>query len=165
MAGLGDLLHADHLRTLAALDALEGRILGEGRSRPVDGDDAEDRRLVDEMLATIDYDTSTHFRFEETILFPLLEQGGVGDMTRLLTEEHAAIRELADQLRTAAAQALTSGRDAKAWNAFRYAAMDLIHSMLFHIQKEEISLVRRLGFLVKSEVDQELARQFAESRR
>jgi hypothetical protein len=43
--------------------------------------------------------------------------------------------------------------------------MDLIHSMLFHIQKEEISLVRRLGFLVKSEVDQELARQFAESRR
>lgn len=164
MAGLGELLHEDHLRTLAALNAIEDRILGGGKARPIDPGDAADRRVLDEMLAVLDYDTETHFAFEEATLFPLVEQSGLADMTRLLTEEHAAIRVLADRLRAAAGKALASGPEPQPWNEFRYAAMDLIHSMLFHIQKEEFSLVRRLGFLVKSDVDRELARQFAGSR-
>lgn len=156
------LLHDEHLRTLSMLNDLEQRITGPRKNEPIDVRGDDDRRLVQAILAVIDNDIDRHFRFEEEVLFPTVEQEGMGDVTDLLIQEHNAIRPLAERVRTLTIAAMKQAKpDPSSWKDFRYAAMDLMNSVLFHIQKEEMSLLQQMSFFLDSEIDSELAARHA----
>ncbi len=163
MTDVGDILHREHLQTLEALNALEQRTTGRNRDRPLSAADDDDRKLLEAVLAVLDHDVDYHFRFEEEDLFPALAGAGSADMVELLIREHEAIRPLVAELKKLAGRILEGAMDAEVWQAFRYAALDVVNSVLFHVQKEELSLIRRLGFLLPSDVDQALARRYVET--
>ena len=162
LSALGQTLHDEHRRTLEVMNALEDKILGNTASRPFDPSDNDDRRQLQDLIAIVDHDAGTHFRFEEEVLFPIFDEAGAGDMTQMLMQEHEAIRTLGSQLRSLAEGALQNGFDGAAWTDFRNAAMDLTQSVTFHIQKEEMGLVGRLSFFVDPETDGQLAMRYAE---
>ncbi len=162
LSALGQTLHDEHRRTLEVMNALENKILGNTAHRPFDSSDNDDRRQLQDIIAVVDRDSGSHFRFEEELLFPIFDEAGASDMTQMLIHEHEAIRTLGSQLRLLAEGALQSGFDESTWAAFRNAAMDLTASVMFHIQKEEMGLVSRLSFFIDSETDGQLAMQYAE---
>ncbi len=161
---LGRMLHEEHLRTLELMNAIEMRISGKQQNRRLDTADADDERLLRDVLAIVDQEINRHFRFEEDVLFPVLDTAGAGDMTRLLIQEHAGIRPLAETLRTLSATVLENGCDDDTWRKFRYAAMDLVHAVMFHIQKEEMGLIQKLGFFTDRDTDKSLSARYAEYR-
>ena len=161
---LGRMLHEEHLRTLEVMNAVEMRISGKKQDRRLDKADAGDERLLHDVLAIVDQDINQHFRFEEDVLFPILDTAGAGDMTRLLIQEHDGIRPLAETLRTLSVGVLENGCDDDAWRGFRYAAMDLVHAIMFHIQKEEMGLIQKLGFFTDEDTDRTLSARYAEYR-
>lgn len=161
---LGRMLHEDHLRTLEMMNLLELRISGKQQSRRLDKADAADEHLLHGVLAIIDQDVNRHFRFEEDDLFPVLDAAGAGDITRLLIQEHEGIRPLAETLRSISARVLENGCDDGTWRDFRYAATDLLHAVMFHIQKEEMGLIQKLGFFTDRDTDATLSARYAETR-
>ena len=162
LSELGRTLHDEHRQTLDAMSALEDKILGASANRPFDPTDPEERRQLQDLIAVIDRDVNCHFRFEEELLFPIFDEAGAGDMTQMLMQEHEAIRTLGSRVRTLAEGALKDGFDGASWADFRNAAMDLAGSVMFHIQKEEMGLVGRLGFFIDPSTDTRLAQQYAE---
>jgi hemerythrin-like domain-containing protein len=162
LSELGRTLHDEHRQTLDAMSALEDKILGASANRPFNPADPEDRRQLQELIAVIDRDVNCHFRFEEELLFPIFDEAGAGDMTRMLMQEHEAIRTLGSRVRVLATGALDNGFDGASWAEFRDAAMDLGGSVMFHIQKEEMGVVGRLSFFVDPATDSRLAQQYAE---
>lgn len=156
----GEILHRDHLRTLETMNTLEQRIMGPGRARPLALDDADDQALLAAIVAMLDEDIDRHFAFEEQVLFPELEKKHAGEVTRALVQEHDAVRTLAAVLRDITERARRQTLDATAWGEFRYAAMDLVPSVLFHIQKEEMTVIRQLRVLLPPEIDTELAKRY-----
>jgi iron-sulfur cluster repair protein YtfE (RIC family) len=159
---LGQALHDEHRQTLEVMNGLEDKILGASATRPFDPSDNDDRRRLEDLIAVVDRDTGSHFRFEEEVLFPIFDEAGAGDMTRMLIQEHEVIRTLGSQLRMLAEAALANGFDEATWSDFRTAAMDLAASVTFHIQKEEMGLIGRLSFFVDPGTDHRLAQQHAE---
>ncbi len=160
---LGTILQDEHRRTLEAMNDLETRIMGPSKDVPIDVGDAQDGLLIGDLLAVLDTDIDRHFRFEEEELFPVLETRGLGELTAALTQEHQAVRPLADALRSSLEDARKGPLTPEEWQALREAAMDLIHSVLFHIQKEEMGLIRRLGFLLKDDIDARLATGYTDA--
>lgn len=154
-------LHQEHLDTLAAMNTLEEMIHGEARDRPPDLYGTA-RQQVGTLIAAIDHDIDRHFEFEEQHLFPVLDLAGFGDMTAMLIQEHHTIRPLAERLRSLATHALQDGFEKAAWREFRETAMDLAPSVMFHIQKEEMGVIRRLDVLLDTETDKQLADSHAE---
>ena len=113
------------------------------------------------LITAVDYDLYHHFEFEERDLFPILDLAGLGDMTAMLIHEHDAIRRLADRLRSVAVRALQDAFDKTTWREFREVGMDLIPSVMFHIQKEEMGVIRRLDVLLDAATDKELIEPYA----
>jgi len=159
---LGRMLHEEHLRTLEVMNRLETRLVGEGGRRPLDAAVDEDRRMLRDLTAVVDNDVDRHFAFEETVLFPLLAEAGAEDMTRLLTQEHAAMRPISTQLRGLAQGAMDEAFDAGAWDEFRILAIELVERVMFHIQKEEMGLVHGLPHFLDPDIDRDLATRYAE---
>jgi iron-sulfur cluster repair protein YtfE (RIC family) len=157
MTPLGNLLHAEHLRTLAVLDDLEQRISGKAAGLPVDGADAADRALLEMLVATIDRDILDHFAFEEAVVFPLLWEGGGRDLVTILTHDHVAVGPFASDVLRMAQDALVRRMDAATWSTFRDAASDLIALEIFHIQKEKTGLLAQLPALIDADTDRRLA--------
>jgi hemerythrin-like domain-containing protein len=155
-------LHAEHLRTLDVLARLDERIMGPGKARPLDPADAADRTLVADLQRMLAEDIDRHYRFEEEHLFPHLAAAGFADMTRMLADEHASVRGFAAGLADLAAVAATARLDAAAWSTFRDLAMDLANSATFHIQKEEMGVIRSLPAILDSAAAADLARRYAE---
>lgn len=156
------MLHQEHLDTLAAMNTLEEMIHFESRDRPLDLSRETARQQLGKLIAAIDHDIDRHFRFEEQNLFPALDQAGFGDMTAMLLQEHDAIRPLAERLRSLAAHALQDGFEQATWREFRETGMDLVPSVMFHIQKEEMGVIRRLDVLLDAATDKKLADLHAE---
>lgn len=165
LSELGRMLHDDHLGTLAAMNTLEERFLGELKRHWPDVSQGSDRDRLCELIAIIDRDLDQHFRFEEEELFPALRPAGLADVSAMLVQDHEAIRPLASRLRAIAARALDQGFDEATWREFRNAAMDLVPSVMFHIQKEEMCVIQQLGALLDPQADEELARHFGSLRR
>ncbi len=157
---IGETLHREHLHTLAVTNALEARIFGE-RDRPLDPKHAGDAGFIDDLLATIDADIYRHFQFEEEVLFPRVNEAGLHEVTAMLLDEHAMIRTMADDLRSLAQSARSDPLDARQWARFRDTAMDFIHAAMFHIQKEEMGVVRSLPLTLGTAVSRELAADYA----
>jgi hemerythrin-like domain-containing protein len=117
--------------------------------------------LIGRFAQALELDVDRHFRFEEEALFPRLAEAGDGPMTDLLSEEHAAIREVALELLplARAAQAGTIG-DAD-WSEFRRGTLEIVERQVAHIQKETMALLPLLDDLLDDESDRELAFAYA----
>lgn len=151
-------LHAEHLRTLDVLAQLDDRIMGAAKGRPLDPGDAADRALIAQLTRMLDEDIERHYRFEEEHLFPHLAGAGFAEITRMLADEHGNVRHFADRLRRLAADAAAAPLDADGWAEFRDVAMDLANSATFHIQKEEMGVIRSLPALLDAASAAALAR-------
>lgn len=159
---LGRMLHEEHTRTLALMNALDTRTTGGSGNRPIDPADPDDRALLEEAVAAIDEEVDRHFGFEEAVLFPLLANRGAGDMIRLLTEEHAVIIPLGRGLSEVVVKALEHGFDGSGWNDFCEVAQELVDRVTLHLQKEEMGILRKLHLFFASATDRRLANQYAE---
>lgn len=157
---IGAILHAEHLHTLAIANALEERVLGADNNRPLGPAAPADRQFLDALIAVIDGDICQHFGFEEDVLFPMLRPAGLQDVTAMLIGEHETIRAMADELRALAAQAQGTSLDAGQWTDFRDMAMDFVHAVMFHIQKEEMGIVRNLSLMIGAAASADLAARY-----
>jgi hemerythrin-like domain-containing protein len=158
---VGRMLHQEHLDTLAAMNVLEELIHREFRDRPLDVSGETARQQLGKLIAVIDNDIDRHFRFEEQHLFPILAEAGLGEITEMLIQEHNSVRSFAERLRSIAARALEGGFDEATWREFREVGMDLAPSVMFHIQKEEMGVIRGLDVLLDGATDKELAEKYA----
>jgi DUF438 domain-containing protein len=159
---VGRFLHQEHLDTLAAMNALEAMIDSKFRDRPPDVSREAVRQQLDTLITAVDHDLYHHFQFEERDLFPILDLAGLGEMTAMLIHEHDAIRRLADRLRSVAVRALQDAFDKTTWREFREAGMDLVPSVMFHIQKEEMGFIQRLDVFLDAATDKKLVDLHAE---
>lgn len=160
---VGRRLHAEHEATLSILNALESAFLSRPAGEPMDLADADGRQRLERLIRVVKQDVSRHFDFEEECIFPILREMGARDMANLLTHEHAAIKPLARRLEALADAALTDGFTAATWGEFRVQVIELMEREAFHIQKEEMGMVRALGYFLDPERDRELARRYDES--
>lgn len=152
------MLDDEHRENLALLGALERTVLDVPAGRcPDEGFAALARTLARGIAGEVE----RHFRFEETQLFPRLDEGGEADLAALLAEEHAAIRatasELVPLLQAAAGGALDAGRFAK----LKPLALELVERLGAHIHKETLALLPALETLLDDETDQMLAFDYA----
>lgn len=159
---IGQRLHDEHEQTLVILNALETKLLSRSADNPLDTAVAEVRRLLQQLVDVLRQDVHRHFRFEEEELFPLLREKGAGDIAEMLIHEHEVIRPIADRLIAGATEALANGFDRQRWGEFRLGVIDLMEREAFHIQKEEMGLVRSLAYFLEPESDSALALRYAE---
>jgi hemerythrin-like domain-containing protein len=157
---LGQILHEQHFRILVLVSGLENRIRGDGAARPIDVHNENDRALLEELAASL-AGAIEHNAFEEKVLFPLLCRHGEGELAELLTQEHVTIGPIVRRVQMLASELLMNGSDPALWPEFRQAAQELVGEMLTHLQKEEMSVVQRLGFFLDAETDHALAHGFS----
>lgn len=159
MAGLselGQILHEEHFRILVGICGLENRISGAAAGRPLDGTDPEDRGLLEGLLVSLDQ-LIVHHAFEEKTIFPLIRGGGEGELTTLLSREHGVIEPWAQKLRMIAQEMIGHPASAEKWQAFKNAAAELIAELMWHLEKEELTVVQRLPSFLDTATDHELA--------
>jgi hemerythrin-like domain-containing protein len=157
---IGRRLHEEHQSTLSILNDLEAAILARPQDHPMDLADARERETLERFIRVVDRDVSRHFDFEEDALFPILRSRGAADMADMLTREHAAIKPIAIRLKAVAAHALKHGFNALTWGEFRTSVIDLMDREAFHIQKEEMGLVRVLAYFLDDAQDAALAKRY-----
>jgi hemerythrin-like domain-containing protein len=161
-AALSDLLHQEHLHTLAVLNDMED-LVSDTRARPLDVNDRHDRSRLKAFMGMIEQDILKHYRFEEDVLFPRLDEVGLAPITQMLAQEHDAVRSMTDALQSTAEAAFDGGFDATTWKDFRDGVMDLVYSVSFHIQKEEMGVIRQLAAALGDDADVELGRRYLAS--
>lgn len=157
---IAQLLHEDHMATIAMIEQLEQMIMAAGRSRPDVNDPAVSRTLK-AASASIEHEVESHFTFEENELFTRLAEAGDVGIGEHLRSEHTAMRGLSGQVALAARRALEGGFTDEGWKSFRSLAGQLIERMLAHIQKEEMALLPMLDELLDVETDMLLAGQYS----
>lgn len=159
MSQTSTILHDEHRANIGLLGQVEHAL-----ARPLRGPAAHGVALLDlvrALMRQVEQDVDRHFAFEERELFPRMEESGEGDIAGLLREEHAAIRDVVDELRPLARQALEHALDDGGWDGLRAAALELVERMVSHIQKEEMALLPMLDDLLDDETDRRLAMDYA----
>ncbi len=147
------LLDEEHRQHLALLGQLEAAL-----ARP--GDPALPG-LMKRFGEAIERDVERHFTFEEDSLFPRVADAGDEGIAMLLGEEHAALREVAADLR-APVQAAAAGTLAAAdFPRLRRDTLEWVERQVAHIQKETMALLPMLDDLLDEEADRELAFAYA----
>ena len=162
MTAVGQKLHEEHLSTLGILNTLEGVILGRSADNPMDLSSPGNREYLEQLITVMDQDVTQHFGFEEEMIFPILRENGAADIAEMLFQEHEIIRPLAGHLKTMATDALQTGFDRARWSEFRARIIELMEREAFHIQKEEMGMVRVLAHFIDAETDQRLATRHAQ---
>ena len=150
------LLHDEHLATIQVLETLESRLLGAYRHAPPDPAEPEVARTLRAVADALDGEVGRHFEFEEEHVFPRVAAEGDSDIVAYLTEEHAAIRPLAEDVVRSARAAAADGFDAAAWARFRPLGLELVERLVSHIQKEEMGLLPVLDDILDEAADREL---------
>jgi hemerythrin-like domain-containing protein len=156
LSELGKILHEEHFRIIMLLCDLEHRITGEAALRPIDPQCEADRGHLRELLFSLDQIVD-HNTFEEIELFPIICAHGEEELAALLVDEHDAIGPLAKHLRAIALQILEVGISAQRWHDFRAVASELVSGMMFHLQKEEMTVVQKLARFLDAPADHRLA--------
>lgn len=131
-------LHDEHRATIALMERLERAIT---RRQPINCQDPEGVRLLQDLVVAIETDTMRHFDFEETQLFALLETVGdqlIGDH---LTEEHNFMRPVAEKLAALARTAASGDFTPETWKEFSRVGAEFVQRMVVHVQKEEMALL------------------------
>ncbi|MGF1640209.1 MAG: hemerythrin domain-containing protein [Rhodospirillales bacterium] len=156
LSELGKVMHEEHFRTLVLICGIENRIGGDAANRPIDPTDSEDRVLLEDLVEGLQ-EIIGHNAFEESVLFPLLDSDGAGDLALLLTQEHFVMGPQAKRLRALASEILACGASEERWATFRAVAAEFASQLMGHLQKEEMTIVQRLSTLLDREVDHALA--------
>lgn len=147
------LLDDEHRQHLALLGRLEAAL-----ARP---SDPALPALMQRFGEAIERDVERHFAFEEASLFPRVAEAGDEGIAMLLGEEHAALREVAADLR-APVQAAAEGRlDSADWPRLKRDTLEWVERQVAHIQKETMALLPMLDDLLDEEADRELAFAYA----
>lgn len=154
------LLHEEHAATISLLDRLEGLLAKSGPKTPADAADGETHRLLGDLAANLENETGRHFDFEEGHLFARLADMGDSFIADLLTEEHTAIRPLADRIAGMARAARADGFSVEAWRDFHQYGMELVERQVAHIQKEEMGLLPILEDMLDDDIDTDLAAEY-----
>ena len=149
------ILDEEHRNNIALLGKIEQALSRAGRYDPALAG------LIGQFVGALENDVERHFRFEEEQLFPRMTEAGDGGMAALLTEEHAAIREVAAELLPLAAQAAAGAIDEAGWTALRRNALEMVERQVSHIQKETMALLPLLDDLLEEADDRELAFAYA----
>jgi hemerythrin-like domain-containing protein len=156
---LGQLMHEEHFRTLVLICELENRVTPKAAKRPFDARNPEDRQLFEQLLAGLG-EIGSHNAFEENVLFPLIRDKDEGQLTALLTSEHAQMAPMVQRLYAVTREILEQGTTAPRWEAFCSAARALVAEMMFHLEKEELTVVQQLGSYLEPGLDHALALRY-----
>jgi hemerythrin-like domain-containing protein len=151
-------LHDEHRANLALLGRIEAAL-----ARPPRGErvrDPELARLAGALERQLAQDVDRHFGFEEQELFPRMAESGDAGIVALLTEEHDAIRDVAEELRPLVHAAAAGTLDEAGWAALSRAALELAERQVAHIQKEEMALLPLLEDLLDDDTDARLAMDY-----
>jgi hemerythrin-like domain-containing protein len=148
------LLEQEHLEHMDVLAQLEPRLARAARASQ--WAEPELVRLCARLAGQLERDVARHFDFEERELFPRLAEWGDGDIAALLTNEHAAIREVAAEL-LPLLQAAGRGEAPADGPLLVRSALELIERQASHIQKERMALLPLLEDLLDDDTDRELA--------
>jgi hemerythrin-like domain-containing protein len=160
---IADLIHREHIKTMQALQGLDGLLRKNNERLPPNLGDAALRTLMDSIVRMLAEDIQCHFGFEENHLFPELAARGQGDITAFLTEEHGAIRPLAQAVADLATAALQgTGFSSETWKSFYRQGSELCEREFFHIQKEEMGLLAAISMLIDDEADFILAKIYSD---
>ncbi len=119
--------------------------------------DRIDAQLLAQFVRLLESDLLRHFAFEEESLFPRLADAGDGAVAALLADEHAAIREVAQELMPLARAAAAGPLDRADGARFRRTLLEYVERQVAHIQKETMALLPMLDDLLDDETDRELA--------
>lgn len=153
-------LHDEHMETLDCLGKLEGEL---ARHRPDQAPREDDRQfgqILARTRALLDAELDSHFRFEEEVLFPLLDDAGDGGLATLLTEEHQTIQSVGRRLSEVADLARRQGLAAEVWRELRLLGLELCERLSAHIQKEEMGLLPIIDSLLDEDQDSALCEQY-----
>jgi hypothetical protein len=156
LSELGKILHEEHFRIIMVLCDLEHRITGEAALRRLDPKCEVDRNWLRDLLFCLDQIVD-HNAFEEAELFPMICAHGEGELAALLIDEHEAIGPRAKRLHAIALEIIETGINAQRWDDFKTVGFELISEMMFHLQKEEMTVVQRLAVFLDARADHQLA--------
>jgi hypothetical protein len=156
LSELGKILHEEHFRIIMVLCDLEHRITGKAALRRLDPGFEVDRNWLRDLLFCLDQIVD-HNAFEEAELFPMICAHGEGELAALLIDEHEAIGPCAKRLRAIALEIIETGINAQRWDDFKTVGFELISEMMFHLQKEEMTVVQRLTVFLDARADHQLA--------
>jgi|APLak6261686239_1056169.scaffolds.fasta_scaffold04441_3 hemerythrin-like domain-containing protein len=152
-------LHEEHRANLDLLGRAEQAL---ARAPRGDGPREPDLvKLVVALARSLEQDIDRHFGFEEKELFPRMSEAGDGEIAMLLTEEHDAIRDVAQELLPLTRAAAAGTLDGAGWDALKRGALELVERQVAHIQKEEMALLPLLEDLLDDETDRQLAFDYA----
>ena len=154
-------LHDEHRQQLSLLGRVEEALVR--LPRAADRGAGELQALLASLARQNDADTVRHFDFEERELFPRLDAAGAGDIAALLTEEHAAMRDVGAELAPLLDAARRGTLADDGWQSLRQAALELVERQVAHIQKEEMALLPTLDELLDDDDDAQLAMAYASS--
>jgi hemerythrin-like domain-containing protein len=151
------MLHEEHVAVLGLLQRLTAVLNRHGPAAPPDSDDPAMGQLLGALAAAIETEIATHFAFEESDLFPLLDANGEGELRALYIEDHRAIVPLGKKVAEFARAARTEGFDGPTWAAFHPVAAAFAEHLTRHAEAEEAALVPLLDDLLDAEEDDRLA--------
>jgi DUF438 domain-containing protein len=158
------LLHDEHMAEIARLECLEGVLQRQGRTHPSIGQDGVLKKLLTDVISSVETQSTHHFAFEEEHLFPRLAAHGEPDIGRFLAGEHEAIREVGSAVAGMAKTAQQDGFTEETWREFQRLGLELIERTIFHIQKEEMGFLPMIEQLLDGDEDSQLALAYAEGR-
>ena len=153
---IGRLLHEEHHRVVSVLDRLQAFVDATDDAAVASVRDAEARKIVEEVYCLLSEELEPHLELEDQI-FPLLEVRGGFELASIFSDEHACIRPISRRLRSLSALALKDDFDLETWLAFRSFAGVLVRELMFHIQREETSLLPAIDDVLDAATDRELA--------
>ena len=152
-------LHEDHRAILDLLGRAEQALVraprGEGAREP------ELMKLMAALGRSLEHDIDRHFGFEERELFTRLSDAGDSGIVALLSEEHEAIRAVAQELLPLTRAAAAGTLDGAGWDTLKRDALEMVERQVAHIQKEEMALLPMLDDLLDEETDRQLAFDYA----
>jgi hypothetical protein len=146
-------LHDEHRATIGLAERIGALIDRHRRGRPPVAADALTARLLGEIPAAMDANVARHFDFEEAQLFRHLAAAGDVAIGLHLTDEHAVMRPLGQELARLAREAVARDFDEERWQAFRLVGEELCGRMLEHVQKEEMVLLPLLEENLDAQAD------------
>ena len=156
-------LHDEHISVMALLERLESLLRAHGRAERLQADDDVAARILGDFAAAMDGEIATHFEFEESGLFPPLDEMGASTMVEILSEEHLVILPLGRRLADLARRG-PGAFDAQTWREFRPLASELIERLASHIQKEEMGMLPSLEEALDEAEDARLADAYDRAR-
>jgi hemerythrin-like domain-containing protein len=157
---VAQMLHEEHVAVLELLSRLNGLLNRNALRAPPETKDPAIRQLLGQLAAAIETEINTHFEFEESALFPLLDANGEGEMRAMYIEDHRAIVPLGEKVAAMARAAGIQGFDLQNWAAFHPVAAEFADRLTRHAEAEEAALVPLLGEMLDPDEDDRLAQDY-----